>query len=124
MAKQAKAVKSVKKHFSKAEIFARETAEAEVVTNATVPIPSVVVKSKKAMVTIFNQLMALNDHFTEADSIALNTLTYNLYLKQENEKHLLTLNIISEDYEKFLNRLEKIDKKINESMNQHSRLLV
>lgn len=118
MANQAKAVKSTKKHLTKMEIFARETAEAAVVTNPTTPIPNAIVKGKKALRTIFDSFVGLNDHFTEADSVALNTLTVNYSLKMENERKLLTLDIMDEEYDKLLNRLDKLDKKINESMKQ------
>lgn len=118
MANQAKAVGAGKQNFSKAQIAARQEAEELVVTNASKPKQSAIVKSSKEMKKIFNQIKKQNDHFTEADSISLNTLTFNLYLKATNETKLLSLHIENDEYERYLLRLEKIDRKINESMKQ------
>ncbi|MCM2532171.1 hypothetical protein NDK43_06885 [Neobacillus pocheonensis] len=115
---QATSIINQVRHNSKAQIEARQQAESQVVTNATKPLPNAIVKSNKAMKKLFKQLIALNDPFTEADGISLNTLTYNLHLKAQNEQKLLEFDIEDEQYERFLVRLEKIDKKINESMKQ------
>ena len=67
---------------------------------------------------MFNQMVQLNDHFTESDSVSLNTLIYNLYLKELNEEKLLHTDLEDEGYERLLVRLEKFNKQINESLKQ------
>ncbi|MEJ9232225.1 hypothetical protein LAV79_22770 [Peribacillus butanolivorans] len=118
MANQAKASGAGKQNLTKAQIEARQKAESLVVTNPSQPKQNAIIKSSPTLKKMFNQLKKLNDHFTEADSISLNTLTFNLHLKAMNEQKLFTLHIEHDEYERYLVRLEKIDKKINESMKQ------
>lgn len=108
----------LKRKVSKAEKVAREQAETQVVTNATKPKMNEVVRKYPAMRKIFNQLKKLNEHYTEADSISLNTLAFYIWLKAMNEDELLKLTILDDNYERFLLRIEKINKQINESMKQ------
>jgi hypothetical protein len=115
---QEKLLSESRRNLSKAQIAARQEAENLVVTNATKPKANEITKSIKPMLKQFNQLKKLNDHFTESDSIALNTLAYNIYLKYMNEQHLTTLHITDDDYERFMLRIEKLNKQINESMKQ------
>lgn len=109
---------NLKRNVSKAEFAAREEAENQVVTNQTKPKQNSVVKNNKAMKIIFNQLKKYNYHFTEADSIALNTLTFNLHMKAAHEQELSTMDMLDENYERFMKRLEKFNKQITESMKQ------
>ena len=118
MANQAKLVGSGSQNFSKAQLAARQEAEQLVVTNATKPKMNEVTKNHASMKKIFNQLKKYNDHFTEADSIALNTLVFNLHMKVIHELELAKLNVLDDNYERFLLRLEKFNKQINESMKQ------
>jgi PHD/YefM family antitoxin component YafN of YafNO toxin-antitoxin module len=115
---QEKLLSQSRRNLSKAQIAARQEAEDLIVTNATKPKANEIIKSIKPMLKLFNQLKKMNEHFTEADSIALNTLAYNMYLKHMNEQHLTTLHIIDDDYERFMIRIEKLNKQINESMKQ------
>ncbi|MEK4130174.1 hypothetical protein NYE67_10860 [Solibacillus sp. FSL W8-0474] len=108
----------LKMKVSKAEKAAREEAEQLVVTNATIPKMNEVVKANPTMRKLFNQLKKLNEYYTEADSISLNTLAFYIWLKSNNEAELLKLTILDDNYERFLFRLEKINKQINESMKQ------
>ncbi|WP_027956342.1 hypothetical protein [Halobacillus kuroshimensis] len=114
----AKSVKQMSMKMSKDEISAREEAEAQVLTNNTKPKQNDIVKNNISMRKVFNQLKKFNEHFTEADSIPLNTLTFNIYIKQQNEDKLLELDVEDHEYERFLLRLDKIDKKIDTSMKQ------
>lgn len=115
---QEKLLSQSRRKLSKAQIAARQEAENEVVTNATKPKANEITKSVKPMLKLFNQLKKLNEHFTEADSIPLNTLTFNLHLKVLSEQKLLTLHVEHDEYERYLVRLEKFNKQINESMKQ------
>ncbi|MGG0412948.1 hypothetical protein [Peribacillus simplex] len=115
---QEKLLSQSRRKLSKAQISAKQEAENLVVTNATKPKANEITKYVKPMLKLFNQLKKLNDHFTEADSIALNTLTFNLHLKVLNEQHLVTLHITDDEYERYLVRLDKFNKQINESMKQ------
>lgn len=118
MARPTKSIGTLRKNLTKDEIFARLEAESMVVTNATSPKPNDIVKSNPAMKKLFNQLKKLNDHFTESDSIALNTLVFNMYLKSRNERKLSELDDEAEDYERYLIRIEKLNKLVNETMKQ------
>lgn len=115
---QEKLLANSRRKLSKTQRKARQEAENAIVTNQTKPKASDIVKSNKHMLKMFNQLKKLNDHFTESDSIALNTLVYNLYLKQTNERKLLSLDVDSDECERYILRLEKFNKQINESMKQ------
>lgn len=113
-----KSVKEMSRKMSKTEIAAREEAESQVVTNQTTPKQNNVVKNSKPMRTLFNQLKKYNDHFTEADSIALNTLTFNLHMKFAHEEQITTMNMLDDNYDLFIKRVEKFNKQITESMKQ------
>ena len=118
MANQARAVGSGSQHFSKAQIAARTEAERMVVQSITKPKMNEVTRNNAAVKKVFNQLKKYNDHYTEADSIALNTLAFNLYMKTTHESALEGLHILDDNYERFLMRIEKFSKQINESMKQ------
>lgn len=101
---------------TKAQIEAREIAESLIVTDGTKPTMNEVVKNNPVMKKTFNKLKKLSPFFTDADSKDLNTMAYNLYLKSEQEQKLIAIDEeyeLNEDYDKILNRLEKIDKKID-----------
>ncbi|MFY0762149.1 hypothetical protein AB1K32_25445 [Metabacillus dongyingensis] len=115
---QHKLLNQSSRNYSKAQVAAKQEAEDAVVTNGTKPIANEIVKSNKLLLKIFNQLRKLNDHFTEGDSISLNTLVFNIYIKSANEQKLLSLDVTDDEYERYLIRLEKINKQINESMKQ------
>ncbi|WP_377887973.1 hypothetical protein [Alkalihalobacillus sp. R86527] len=115
---QEKLLNQSNRNLSKAQRAAREEAESQVVTNQTTPKQNNVVKNSKPMRALFNQLKKYNDHFTEADSIALNTLTFNLYMKAAHEEELTTMDMLDDNYERFMIRLEKFNKQITESMKQ------
>ncbi|PEJ57057.1 hypothetical protein CN692_14255 [Bacillus sp. AFS002410] len=118
MANQARGVHSIRKNLTKAEITARETAEELVVTNQTKPKADETTKNHSIMRKLFNKLKNLNDHFTEADSIALNTLVFNLYMKQRSQEKLITTDELDDNFSRLLINLEKFNKQINESMKQ------
>ncbi|MED4634982.1 hypothetical protein P9443_19100 [Peribacillus frigoritolerans] len=118
MANQAKSLSAGRQNLTKAQIRARQEAENLVVTNPTKPKANEITKSVKPMLKLFNQLKKVNDHFTDADGIALNTLAYNMYFKYMNEQHLLSLNVTDDDCERYMSRIEKLNKQINESMKQ------
>ena len=115
---QEKLLANSRRNLSKAQRDARQKAEDLVVTNATKPKMNEVTKSNSALRKLFNQLKKVNDHFTEADSISLNTLVFNLYMKVSHEQELTKLDMLDENYERFLIRIEKFSKMINESMKQ------
>lgn len=115
---QEKLLANTSRNLSKAQIAARQQAEELVVTNATAPKATEIVRASPAVRKIFNRVRKYNDHFTEADSIALSTLAYNLHLKHMNETELLALDVTDDEYDKYLNRLDKLDRKINDSMKQ------
>ncbi|MFS8185619.1 hypothetical protein ACMG4J_02520 [Rossellomorea marisflavi] len=118
MVKPAQSVYTVKKHLTKGEIEARKEAEAKIFSDDSKPRPNEIVQSNNEMMVIFNQLSNLNEYYTEADSISLNTLVFNLYLKFQNEQYMSSLDISDDNYERFIIRLEKFNKQINESMKQ------
>ncbi|WP_045522762.1 hypothetical protein [Neobacillus niacini] len=115
---QEKLLANSRRNLSKAQRESKQMAEKAVVTNATKPKPNDNVKNRKPMLKLFNQLTKLNDHFTLADSISMNTLVFNLYLKSTNEQKLLALDVDSDECERYILRLEKFNKQINESMKQ------
>lgn len=115
---QEKLLANSRRNLSQAQRNARQEAEELVVTNATKPKMNEVVRASAPMKKLFNQLKKQNDHFTEADSVALNTLAFNLYMKTVHELRLTDMNVLDEDYERFLIRLEKFNKQINENMKQ------
>lgn len=63
---------------SKAEISARQQAEAEVVTNQTSPKASSILNSEERK--IFFKLRKRNDNYTENDSESLNLLSQYLHM--------------------------------------------
>jgi hypothetical protein len=107
-----------RRNYSKAQRDAKQQAENMIVTNVTKPKANEIVKSNGTMNKMFNRIRKLNEHFTEADSIALNTLIFNLYIKTQNEQKLISIDLDDENYTPYLIRLEKINKQINESMKQ------
>lgn len=115
---QEKLLANSRRKLSKIQRKARQESENAIVTNQTKAKASDIVKSNKQMLKMFNQLRKLNDHFTESDSIALNTLVYYLYLRQTNERKLLSLDVDSNECERYILRLEKFNKQINECMKQ------
>lgn len=118
MANQAKSLSAGRQNFSRAQIAARQSAEEMVVTNQTKPKANETVKNHSIMRKLFNKLKNLNDHFTEADSIALNTLTFNIYHRALNENRINEYDIEDERYERFLLRIEKFNRMIDNSMKQ------
>lgn len=115
---QEKLLANTRRNLSKAQIAARKQAEELVVTNATVPKPSEIIRNNPPMKKLFNRVKKYNDHFTEADSIALSTLSFNLHLKHINETQLAALDVTDDECERYLLRLDKLDRKINDSMKQ------
>jgi len=115
---QEKSLSQSNRNFSKAQIEAKQKTEDAIVTNSTEPKQNAVVKSRVGMQKLFDEVRGYNENFTEADSLPLNTLTYNLYIKLKHEREMLTFDLEDERYEKYLLRLEKFDKKINECMKQ------
>ncbi|WP_028393618.1 hypothetical protein [Bacillus cihuensis] len=115
---QEKLLANSRRNLSAAQRSARQEAEQLVVTNATKPKMNEVTKNHAPMLKLFNQLKKVNDHFTEADSIALNTLVFNLHMKVKHEDEVVKLDMLDDNYERFMIRLEKFNKQINESMKQ------
>lgn len=115
---QEKLLANSRRNLSAAQRSARQEAEQLVVTNTTKPKMNEVTRNHAPMRKIFNQLNKVNDHFTEADSISLNTLVFNLHMKVKHEDELAKLHMLDDNYERFLIRLEKFNKQINESMKQ------
>ncbi|MGR5963447.1 hypothetical protein ACT7DB_00580 [Bacillus cereus] len=112
----AKPVDQLKGNLSKPQIEAREMAQNLIVTNGTKPTMNDVVKNNPVMKKTFNKLKKLSDLFTDADSKDLNTMAFNLYLKAEQERKLIAIDEsieLNENYDHILNRLEKLDKKID-----------
>lgn len=74
------------------------------------------VKRIPAMKKLFNKIKKYSEYFSESDSDDLNTLVFNLYLKEQQEEKMLTIDEseqLDENYERILLRLDKIDKKID-----------
>jgi hypothetical protein len=113
-----KSINQMSRKISKAERKVREEAEETVVTNATQPKPNQVVKNNPEMKRLFNHMKKYNDHFTEADSIALNTLVFNVYMKVRHEVALDAMDMLDDNYERFLLRIDKFSKLGNEAMKQ------
>ncbi|KAB7640283.1 hypothetical protein [Bacillus sp. B3-WWTP-C-10-D-3] len=112
----AKPVDQLTGNLSKPQIEAREMAQNLIVTNGTKPTMNDIVKNNPVMKKTFNKLKKLSDLFTDADSKDLNTMTFNLYLKAEQERKLIAIDEsieLNENYDHILNRLEKLDKKID-----------
>lgn len=112
----AKPVDQLTGNLSKAQIETREMAQNLIVTNGTKPTMNDIVKKNPVMKKTFNKLKKLSDLFTDADSKDLNTMTFNLYLKAEQERKLIAIDEsieLNENYDHILNRLEKLDKKID-----------
>ena len=99
---QEKLLANSRRNLSQAQRNARQEAEQLVVTNQTRPKPNEVTRKYPAMRKLFNQLKKINDHFTEADSIALNTLVFNLHLKVRHEDEIAMLDILDDNYERFM----------------------
>lgn len=115
---QEKLLSQSNRNLSKAQIDARQKAEQMVVTNPTTPKPDEVTKINRPMRLLFNKLRKLNDHFTEADSVALNTLVFSLHMRQRSQLKLVATDELDESYAKLLTHIEKHNKQINESMKQ------
>lgn len=116
---QIKAIDNQSRHNSKAQIEAREKAEAKYVTNGTKPVMSEDVKSVPAMKKVFNKMVKSHPHWTEDDSIPLNDLVYYLHLQIDHKKRLLNVDEtdgFEDDFERIQLRLEKIDKKIDTAL--------
>lgn len=112
----AKPVDQLTGNLSKPQIEAREMAQNLIVTNGTKPTMNNVVKNNPVMKKTFNKLKKLSDLFTDADSKDLNTMAYNLCLKEIQEEKLVAIDEsigMDENYDHILNRLEKLDKKID-----------
>ncbi|MEH6854079.1 hypothetical protein [Priestia megaterium] len=114
----AKSVKQMTSNISKAERQAREEAEAKVVTNLKSKpepcFPTIFNDEKRA---IFDRLSALNESFTEADSISLSMLTISLYRYNELYEALRTIDILDERTASLEKRIHAYEKSITAHMN-------
>ncbi|MBQ4867480.1 hypothetical protein IHQ11_13325 [Priestia megaterium] len=114
----AKSVKQMTSNISKVERQAREEAEAKVVTNLKSKpepcFPTIFNNEKRA---IFDRLSALNESFTEADSISLSMLTISLYRYNELYEALCTMGLLDERAASLEKRIHAYEKSITAHMN-------
>lgn len=114
MARPTKSVSQMSMKMSKAEMQARQEAEAEVVTNQTKPKASPILTNEERK--IFNKLKKRNDHFTESDSDSLNLLAQYLHRWNVLKQALNDLDPLDEQAHSLERRLIAIDKQINQHM--------
>ncbi|MDM5359688.1 hypothetical protein [Peribacillus sp. ACCC06369] len=101
---------------SKAEISARQQAEAEVVTNQTSPKASSILNSEERK--IFFKLRKRNDNYTENDSESLNLLSQYLHMWTKLKQAHNEFDITDERASDFEKRMIAIDKQISQHMSQ------
>lgn len=99
---------------SKAELAAREQAEAEVVSNQTTPKASPMLTPEERK--IFNKLKKRNDKYTESDSESLNLLAQYLNVWYRLKLAHNELNIADERASDYERRMIAIDKQIAQHM--------
>ncbi|MEH7031532.1 hypothetical protein V7054_05060 [Priestia megaterium] len=113
-----KSVSQMTRKISKAERKAREEAEAKVVTNLkSEPEPCFPMIFNDEKRAIFDRLSALNENFTEADSISLSMLTISLYRYNELYEVLRTMDVLDERATSLEKRIHAYEKSITAHMN-------
>ncbi|MBY0196412.1 hypothetical protein H7U05_03720 [Priestia megaterium] len=113
-----KSVSQMTRKISKAERKAREEAEAKVVTNLkSKPEPCFPMIFNDEKRAIFDRLSALNENFTEADSISLSMLTISLYRYNELYEVLRTMDVLDERAALLEKRIHAYEKSITAHMN-------
>lgn len=115
MANQAKSVKNSKKHLTKAEIEAREQAEAKVVTNETKPDYLKFI-TRAAEKKLFEMFAGMNDNYTESDSISLSLLAKSLHRYTLINQALDKFDILDEAVPKLEQRALAYGKSIDQHM--------
>ncbi|PGA21963.1 hypothetical protein COL65_02420 [Priestia aryabhattai] len=113
-----KSVSQMTRKMSKAERQAREEAEAQVVTNLkSKPEPCFFMSLNEEQKAIFERFAALNENFTEADSISLTILSINLYHYNELYEVLHEMDVLDERAASLERRLHAYEKTITAHMN-------
>ncbi|MED3578328.1 hypothetical protein P4501_11345 [Bacillus thuringiensis] len=105
---------------SKAQIEVRTRMETRV-NQGKPPKPDDEIKSVPSMKKMFSRLVRENPHFTENDSVPLNTLVFNLWL-QSFERQKMIDNVQNngsrDEYTEIQQSLTKITKDINGALKQ------
>lgn len=106
-----KPVGEVTGNITKAVREAREKAEGQVF-KFVAPKANEVTNSNLHIKKIFNKLKKMSDLFSESNEEDLNSLAYFIYHKKLNQLKMNELDIDDDEYERYLNRIEKYSKQI------------
>lgn len=113
-------IKNQKRNNTKAQVEVRTKMETRV-NQGKPPKPDDEIKSIPSMKKMFSRLVRENPHFTENDSVPLNTLVFNLWL-QSFERQKMIDNVQNngsrDEYTEIQQSLTKITKDINGALKQ------
>ncbi|MFB4324454.1 hypothetical protein RB298_19125 [Priestia sp. BR_2] len=115
MANTYKSIVNNKQKMSKEERKMREKAE-EMVVNQVKTEPKPLSFIKKAEEAIFNQIVKLNENFTESDSISISLLTKAIYRFGVLSDVLDDLDPLDDNSTQLERRIQAYDKTINQHM--------